>query len=40
MLSQDKALETQDRVIAALERPGPYWQPKLAAEMRRILGIR
>jgi transcriptional regulator len=39
-LSQDKAPEIQDRVIAALERPGPYRQPKLAAEMRRILGMR
>jgi transcriptional regulator len=39
-LSQDKAPEIQDRVIAALERPGPYRQPKLAAEMRRVLGRR
>lgn len=37
-LSQDKAPEIQDRVIAALERPGPYRQPQLAAEMRRVLG--
>jgi len=37
-LSQDKPREVQDRVIAALERPGPYRQPALAAEMRRVLG--
>ena len=37
-LSQDKAPEIQERVIAALERPGPYRQPGLAAEMRRVLG--
>lgn len=37
-LSQDKAPEIQERVIAALERPGPYRQPELAAEMRRVLG--
>lgn len=35
-LSQDKPPEVQDRVIAALERPGPYRNPELAAEMRRI----
>jgi transcriptional regulator len=39
-LSQDKAPEIQERVIAALERPGPYRQPDLAAEMRRVLGKR
>jgi transcriptional regulator len=39
-LSQDKAPEIQDRVIAALERPGPYAQPELASEMRRTLGKR
>ena len=35
-LSQDKPREVQDRVMAALERPGPYSQPTLAAEMRRL----
>jgi transcriptional regulator len=35
-LSQDKPPEVQDRVIAALERPGPYRNPELAAEMRRL----
>jgi transcriptional regulator len=37
-LSQDKPPEIQERVIAALEQPGPYRQPELAAEMRRVLG--
>lgn len=37
-LSQDKPAETQDRVIAALERSGPYHEPQLAAEMRHFLG--
>jgi transcriptional regulator len=37
-LSQDKPPEVQDRVIAGLERPGPYRQPELAEEMRRALG--
>lgn len=37
-LSQDKAPEIQDRVIGALEQPGPYRRPELAAEMRRTLG--
>ncbi len=37
-LSQDKPVEIQERVIAALERPGPYGKPELAAEMRRTLG--
>jgi transcriptional regulator len=36
-LSQDKPPEVQDRVIAALERSGPYHQPRLAEEMRRVL---
>ena len=35
-LSQDKAPEVRDRVIAALERPGPYRAPELADEMRRV----
>ena len=37
-LSQDMEPELQDRVIAALERPGPHSAPDLAAEMRRVLG--
>jgi transcriptional regulator len=37
-LSQDKPPDVQDRVIAALERSGPYHHPRLAAEMRRVLG--
>jgi transcriptional regulator len=37
-LTQDKPPEVQDRVIAALERSGPYNQPRLAEEMRRVLG--
>jgi transcriptional regulator len=36
-LSQDEAPEIQDRVVSALERPGPYHQPSLAAEMRSAL---
>jgi transcriptional regulator len=36
--SQDKTSEIQDRIIAALEQPGPYRQPDLAEEMRRVLG--
>ena len=35
-LSQDKPAEVRERVIAALERPGPYSQPELARAMRRI----
>ena len=34
-LSQDKPEEIRDRVADALERPGPYSDPGLAAEMRR-----
>lgn len=37
-LSQDKPREIQDRVIAALDQPGPYRNPPLADEMRRVLG--
>jgi transcriptional regulator len=36
-LSQDKPVEIRERVITALERPGPYRQPSLAGEMRREL---
>jgi transcriptional regulator len=36
-LSQDKPRRIQDRVIAALEAGGPYRNPPLAAEMRRVL---
>jgi transcriptional regulator len=35
-LSQNKAPEVAERVIAALEGEGPYASPALAAEMRRI----
>jgi transcriptional regulator len=38
-LSQDKPRAVQERVVASLEQPGPYQQPELAAEMRRVLGI-
>jgi transcriptional regulator len=30
-LSQDKPRAVQERVVASLERPGPYQQPELAA---------
>jgi transcriptional regulator len=36
-LSQDKPPRIQDRVIAALQEGGPYRNPQLAAEMRRVL---
>jgi transcriptional regulator len=36
-LSQDKPAVLQDRVIAALEQPGPYRNPALAAAMRETL---
>lgn len=39
-LSQDKPPEIRQRVIAALEQPGPYRQPRLAEEMRRGPGVR
>jgi transcriptional regulator len=38
-LSQDKPREVQARVAKALDRPGPYSQPALAAEMRRLLDL-
>jgi len=37
-LSQDKSLENQRRVIAALREPGPYQHPELADQMQRSLG--
>lgn len=37
-LSQDKPAETVARVISALEEPGPYRNPALAADMRREHG--
>lgn len=37
-LSQDKERRIQDRIIAALERRGPYHNRELAAEMRFVLG--
>jgi transcriptional regulator len=36
-LSQDKPRGIQDRMIGALEEGGPYRNPQLAAEMRRVL---
>jgi transcriptional regulator len=36
-LSQDKSAAIRERVITALDRPGPYRQPRLAVEMRREL---
>src|SRR5215208_5129580 len=38
-LSQDKSRAIQERVVEGLDEPGPYRQPELAAEMRRVLGI-
>ena len=35
-LSQNKAPEVVDRIIAALEAEGPFASPALAAEMRRV----
>ena len=35
-LSQDKPLEERSRVLAGLERDGPYANPPLAAAMRRF----
>jgi transcriptional regulator len=37
-LSQDKSLENQHRVIAALRSPGPYEHRELADDMERSLG--
>jgi transcriptional regulator len=37
-LSQDKSLENQHRVIAALRAPGPYQHPQLAEDMEHSLG--
>jgi transcriptional regulator len=37
-LSQDKPREIQERVISALEEPGPFRNPALASEMERVLG--
>ena len=36
-MSQDKDLETQQRVIQALRAPGAYHNPRLADEMQRVL---
>jgi transcriptional regulator len=35
-VSLDKDPETQQRVVAALRRPGPYQHPALADEMERV----
>ena len=37
-MSQDKPVEVVDRVVAALEGPGPYQNPRLAAWMRDLHG--
>ncbi|MDQ4143777.1 MAG: FMN-binding negative transcriptional regulator [Actinomycetota bacterium] len=37
-LSADKPREVRERVVAALETPGPYSNPLLAADMRRAQG--
>ncbi|GAB3130624.1 FMN-binding negative transcriptional regulator [Glaciibacter psychrotolerans] len=37
-MSQNKALETVDRIIGELEGDGPYASASLAAEMRRVHG--
>ena len=37
-LGQGKSAEVRTRLIAGLERPGPYRQPRLAARMRAALG--
>jgi len=36
-LSQDKSLENQRRVVAALRAPGPYHHPALADDMERSI---
>ena len=36
-LSQDKSLENQRRVVAALRTPGPYHHPALADDMDRSI---
>jgi transcriptional regulator len=38
-LSQDKSREIQERVVSALEDPGPYENPSLASEMVKVLGL-
>lgn len=38
-LSQDKPIRTVRRIVDALDRPGPYANPALAADMRRAHGI-
>jgi len=37
-MSQDKDPVTQRRVMQALRVPGAYYNPRLADEMRRVLG--
>lgn len=39
-MSQDKPVEVLERVVAALDRPGPYENPELAARIRLINGLR
>ena len=37
-LSQNKSPEVVDRIVTALETPGPFASPTLAAEMKRVHG--
>jgi len=37
-LSQNKSPEVVDRIVTALETPGPFASPTLAAEMKRVRG--
>jgi transcriptional regulator len=39
-MSQDKPVEVLERVVAALDRPGPYENPELAARIRLVNGLR
>lgn len=39
-MSQDKPDEVVDRILTALDRPGPYTNPALAAHMRTMRAIR
>jgi transcriptional regulator len=39
-MSQDKPVEVLERVVAALDRPGPYENPDLAARIRLVNGLR
>lgn len=39
-MSQDKPVEVLERVVAALDRPGPYENLELAARIRLVNGLR